>query len=890
MDAARVNGRLNRILLGVCGECRGGVSGLDLVVWGAALCRPRERLAATASVRQAAVSGGISVEGLRAALMSSPTGLERHSEGLRKLASVLLKVHGEFFRIQLRIRSYCVWARVCLVCAYNEVNAKCCLFTLGEGRLSGTAVRALFMGLLERCPRIRRTLSADLAFGLCSNSAIVAKRAAGVVLGVALASPAWVDGVYHALLEPLQRANSLNVEAVPTLAESAGVLIRGRRQLATSLLVSIRKQLLFGSTADRCLGAQVAGALIPRLPPTDSDDALEMLLRAAPGHETDPVFALKLLEVLASIASASVKIDPTRVKTLLPFISEAVEKGRDGTVSVRVDVLSSKYVQENSRRVAVAASVTLALIHLVDEPLRFSLKLSPKAEAMVSKGVVRGPRRNAVAEELALAANVVSSLINVATQQKGSGTEILKKLIEVEALRQMSLLAGDVSKSHNCEEVISGTAAIAALGAMGNKAMHVDLLCTLLKRAANMGEDELLLRIASAPRMITFLESLLDQEAKHRITSAEAAGRGDQNAYEVASDSIRRCKEGIASGLSFIVLSRDDAKSLAVKIISKISDSAVAALAVDMAMRNGVSKRVSAQLWLSSLKTVYETDSRHFLPAAPRVFNSASMRESLVAHAVSPTNLTSKSKTDFVFRYRMVSMFVCLSIEDGVDEACAWARECKVRQYPETTANSEKAIVSILAQLACASLRTDALTASRVEKRVSLLRGILELGADVSVANASINLRKHLPKVCVSDGAEVCVAAVAALRDELASLARSSRKCKDKLRSVPRLTLAADILRDLINEVIHVFHLKLDQLPPPKATENPANVIGQRATPKAKKRRQSIPPAKAPITTPAKQRKFIGNFTPHLAEDSTTKSIESNPTTSKEVIFVRFKQ
>mmetsp|Transcript_5660 Transcript_5660/g.23975 ORF Transcript_5660/g.23975 Transcript_5660/m.23975 type:complete len:309 (+) Transcript_5660:276-1202(+) len=103
-DASRLNRKTNSLLLEVCGKCQGGVSSVDLIVWGTALCRPRDRGMAVSSVRRAVATNRITTDTIRIIMKMHPSMIDKHAEGLRKLANLLLQLHGEEDRQILWIR------------------------------------------------------------------------------------------------------------------------------------------------------------------------------------------------------------------------------------------------------------------------------------------------------------------------------------------------------------------------------------------------------------------------------------------------------------------------------------------------------------------------------------------------------------------------------------------------------------------------------------------------------------------------------------------------------------------------------------------------------------------------------------------------------------------
>jgi len=731
---------------------------------------------------------------------------------------------------------------------------------IDEG-VSAGVVRTFFLDLFEHSSRSRRTLATDLSSTMCSSNPSSARRAADVVREAAVRGSEKLEAWLHVLLEPLQRPSALNQEAVQPLSSAAALFVAGRKQVATSLLVSVRKQLLFGKSRDKCIGVQTVTAIIPNLEEADARDALELVERAATVPEADVDFAVETLNAVAVLLAKGIRVDTNHVKSFISGLNDVVfGAGGERGVSVKVASLLKRAGPHGHRRVLVASSVVAIVAQTAENPFCFELHVSDETLEYVRTGRPVASRKASTIAELSLTADIYISLVNIYPTKDAYREGFLRKLSQgIELRGKVRKLLPNKSEDEDVQ--VTGSSAALALTLLEEESKNVELLHSLLLCIPKMLEDELF-GVARLPELKAYVERLLDYENRGRTSTASGPNRERRRNEDVRQSPAEEAQlryQAIGWALRVIVLKSDDAKRLARKVVDSTADSSLASIAVDMAMRCGVSETSAAQLWLRTLSRTFEFAGKGFLPSTPLALNFTSVHDPLFHNPRQQGKLRLKGSRagnqESVLRYRLSSMFACLGPEARVDEACAWTRVCELAEngdeqlFPEVTGNGIQCVVHILGQVAMASLAKPVSSTSRAAKRVSLLRGLVEVDHQMGVLNACLQLPAAIGSVTGLPGGSECLVGVRHLAQELEAIVESHRESRKTHRSVPKLVLAIDILSDFIEDMEQLFEIDQDCTPLPRSSEDASCIVGRYMEENQKKKRRLNPvgePSRAP--------------------------------------------
>eukprot|EP00188_Purpureofilum_apyrenoidigerum_P005402 Plantae.Rhodophyta-Purpureofilum_apyrenoidigerum.ctg6986.p1 GENE.Plantae.Rhodophyta-Purpureofilum_apyrenoidigerum.ctg6986~~Plantae.Rhodophyta-Purpureofilum_apyrenoidigerum.ctg6986.p1 ORF type:complete len:959 (-),score=182.09 Plantae.Rhodophyta-Purpureofilum_apyrenoidigerum.ctg6986:14-2800(-) len=782
VDAIRLNRHRLKVLLSVSAECEGGITLFDLIVWAAALYRSRERAGVLVSMRQAAATGGFQADKIGAIVESHPQTLENHAENFLNLASILINVSDSF-------------------------------------GCSASAIQAFVLNLFKHSSRVRRPLAAAIAMGICSMNVDVSRRAAAIVYTAAHLEEASVEAWVHVLLEPLQRAETINSAAVAPLTVAAGIFVASQKPLLSSLLISAQKQLLFGSAQDKKLGSRVLAELVPRLGPADSDEALQLLLRAAPMQKAEDDYTSEALLALARIAIAGKKVDVKRVRTIPDTLLGAVEVIDNNFVVVH----TKKFLNSPDTSAHVAAAVAIVAAKMRSSSISFKIRLSDEAAKLVTGETSIDKALLGTLREIRYAADVIVQVVNICTE-KGvcNGEEVLNRLREVQLLE---ILKRKSSYREEESVALSGLAASLALSAIETNDIHVSLVCRLLHCISILPSyDENVLTAAKLPRLSGILTSILNEETNTRVEKCRVMRDGDEETLQDAEDRLILCRTSIAYGLRIIALPPREAKLLSMEIIKSTSDAAIAASSVDMASRCGVDRQTAAELWVSSLFRVYEHSDRTLLPEnPPAVYAAAQRKDSLGGYLDSRTNVASRLKSCPVLRYQIASLLSSLPVEDGIDTICALVRECTLPKssVPQIGREAKNAVIAVLNQFVSGILRCDVPSPARAIKRVSLLHGLIELRRLVPTSVMLPSIPRAFQRIMGLKGSAQVLGAISNLSAHMRLITAECRSASaSHQRFLPKLVFASDVLDDYIKDMAAALDLKVDLECLPPATRD----------------------------------------------------------------------
>jgi len=668
----------------------------------------------------------------------------------------------------------------------------------------------------------------------------------------------------HVLLEPLQRPSALNQAAVQALSSAAALFVRGRRQVATSLLVSVRKQLLFGRSRDKCIGVQTVAAIVPSLEEADAKDAIELVERAATVPEADVDFAVETLNAVAVLLAKGTRVNTSHVKCFMTDLRDVVLRGGgERGVSVKAASLLKRAGPHGHRRVLVASSVVAIVEQTSENPFSFEVEVSDETSEYVRTGRPVASRKASTIAELSLAADIYISLVNVYPSKDSHREGFLRILSQgVKFRRKVQKLLPNKPEDEDVQ--VTGASAALALSVLEGESENVELLYTLLLCIPKMLEDEVF-GVARLPELKVFVERLLDFETRSRTLTESGGNRGrsrNEDLRQASSEEAEMCYQAMGWALRVIVLTAEDAKRLARKVVDSTADSSLASISVDMAMRCGVNDTSAAQLWLRTLVRTFEVVGKGFLPSTPLALNCTSVHDPLYPLFQNPRQQGKlhlrggrAGNQESVLRYRLSSMFACLGPEARVGEACAWTRVCELAEsgdeqlFPEVTGDGIQCVVHILGQVAMASLAKPVSSTSRAAKRISLLRGLVEVDHQMGVLNACLQLPAAIGSVIGLPGGSECLAGVRHLAQELEAIVDSHRESRKTHRSVPKLVLATDVLSDFIEDMEQLFEIDQDCSPLPRSSEDASCIVGQHLRERPNKKRR-LNPVGEPSRTP----------------------------------------